>query len=257
MRRILILLAVLLPLSTLAAVPPALESLQKKGGVIGQSFIGPDGLTGWVITYGGRTVVVYTTSSGNYVINGELVDKDGNNLTAQYSQRYIPPPDIIKLAAALEQDPTLVDEGDPKAPPLYVFADPNCIYCNKLWSDIRPLVDSGKVRIRWAMVAFLKQSSTGRATAILTAKDRLAAFTLDESKFDKAHEEGGVAPVDPVPAEVRAALATHFDEMGGAGGQGTPFMVYRTGGKWYGLEGFPTDLNAFVAALEKPATAGK
>lgn len=258
MRRVLILLAALLPLSVLAGgIPPALQALQKKGGTIGQSFIGPDGLTGWVITYAGKTLVVYTTSSGDYVLNGELVDKDGQNLTAQYAQRYIPPPDLSKLVAALEQDPWLVDEGDAKAPPLYVFADPNCFYCNQLWSDIRPFVASGKVHLRWVMVSFLKQSSDGRATAILTAKDRLAAFTLDESKFDKAREEGGIPPVDPMPAEVRGALMSHDHEMFSAGGQGTPLMVFLNGGKWYSLEGLPTDLKAFVGALEQADAKSK
>lgn len=253
MPRILLpLLAVLLPLSALATTPPALQTLQKNGADIQQSFIGPDGLTGWVVTYKGRTLVVYTTSSGNYVINGELVDKDGNNLTTQYTQRYVSPPDLAKLVATLQQDPTLVDEGDTKAPPLYVFADPNCIYCNRFWNDVRPFVVSGKVRIHWAMVSFLKQSSAGRATAILTAKDRLTALTLDESKFDKANEEGGIPPVDPMPADVHGALMTHGTELNAAGGQGTPLLVFRTGGKWYTLEGLPSDMKAFIGGLQPP-----
>lgn len=252
MRRLLILLTALLPLAALAAVPPALQALQKRGWTIGQSFIGPDGLTGWVVSAPGKNVVVYTTSSGNYIVTGEIIDTDGRDLTAEYGQRYLPQPDLVKLGAALGQDPTLVDEGDSKAPPLYVFADPNCFYCNKLWTDIRPYVESGKVRIRWAMVAFLKQSSAGRATAILAAKDKLAAFTLDESKFDKAKEEGGIPPLEPMPADVHQMLALHGQEMTDAGGQGTPFMVFHSGGKWYSVEGMPTDLKAFVAGLERP-----
>src|SRR6185437_10604202 len=124
MRRFLILLAALLPLPVLAAgVPPALQPLQKRGWTIGQSFIGPDGLTGWVISNPGKSLVVYTTSSGDYVVDGEIIDKDGRNLTAEYGQRYLPQPDLEKLGAALMQDTSLVDEGDPKAPPMYVFAD--------------------------------------------------------------------------------------------------------------------------------------
>jgi thiol:disulfide interchange protein DsbG len=252
MRRFLILLAALLPLSVLAAVPPALQPLQKKGWTIGQSFIGPDGLTGWVLSNGGKSAVVYTTSSGNYFIEGQIVDKDSNNLTTEYAQRYVPKPDLEKLGTALAQDASLVDEGDPKAPPLYVFADPNCFYCNKFWSDLRPFVSSGQVRVRWVMVSFLKQTSAGRATAILTAKDRLAAFTQDESKFDQAHEEGGIPPLEPMPEAVRNVLGSHASEMTDAGGQGTPFMVFHSGGKWYSLEGLPSDLKAFVTGLEQP-----
>jgi thiol:disulfide interchange protein DsbG len=251
MRRALILLMALLPLTVLAAgTPPALQLFQKKGGTIGQSFIGPDGLTGWVVSYQGKNFIVYTTSSGNYVINGELVDRDGKDLTSEYAQRYVAPPDLSKIVAALQQDQALVDEGDAKAAPLYVFADPNCSYCNHLWNDLRPFVQAGQVRVHWAMVSFLKQSSAGRATAILAAKDRLAALTQDESKFDKADEEGGIPAQDPMPAEVRAALVAHGNEMGDAGGQGTPLLVFRTGGKWYSLEGLPSDLKAFIGALQ-------
>src|SRR5690348_18325113 len=125
MRRILfVLLAVLLPLCSLAATPPALEAFQKRGGTVQQSFIGPDGLTGWVVSYQGKTFIVFTTASGDYAISGDLVDKDGHDLTSEYTRRYLPSPDLSKLVSALQQDPALVDEGDPKAPPLYVFADP-------------------------------------------------------------------------------------------------------------------------------------
>jgi len=118
-------------------------------------------------------------------------------------------------------------------------------------------VASGKLRIHWAMVSFLKQSSAGRATAILTAKDRLSAFTLDESKFDKPDEEGGIAPVDPMPAEVRGTLMSHASEMFSAGGQGTPLLVFRSGGKWYSLEGLPSDMKAFVEGLEQADSKAK
>lgn len=258
MRRILFpLLAVLLPLCSLAATPPALEAFQKRGGSVQQSFIGPDGLTGWVVSYQGKTFIVFTTASGDYAISGDLVDKDGHDLTSEYTRRYLPSPDLSKLVLALQQDPALVDEGDPKAPPLYVFADPNCFYCNHLWNDTRPFVRSGQLRIRWAMVSFLKQSSDGRATAILAAKDRLAAFTVDESGFDKAHEEGGIPPVSPMSEDVRDALMAHANEMAGAGGQGTPLLVFRSHGQWYTLEGLPTNLNAFVGALEQPGATSK
>ena len=253
MRRLLVLLAVLLPLSAFAATPPALQILQKKGWTIGQSFIGPDGLTGWVISNSIKNVVVYTTSSGNYLIDGSIIDKDGQDLSDVYRQRYLPQPDLGKLVAVIQKDPSLVDEGDPKAPPLYVFADPNCFYCNHFWNDIRPFVQAGQVRVHWVVVSFLKQSSAGRATAILAAQDKLAAFTLDESKFDKTNEEGGIPPLEPMPAGVRDSLEMHAGQMRDAGGQGTPFMLFRNEGKWYSLEGLPTDLKAFIGGLQQPS----
>jgi thiol:disulfide interchange protein DsbG len=251
MKHILALLLASLPLAVLAApLPPALVLVQKQGGTVGQSFAAPDGLTGWVVTFPDRSLIVYTTVSGNYLISGLVVDQGGRNLTAQYQDRYFPKPDVSALAATLATDPTLVDEGSPKAPPLYVFADANCFYCNKLWSELRPFVTAGKVRVHWAMLAFLKPSSQGRAAAIVAAQDKTAALFTDESKFDRANEEGGIPPLDPIPPDIAAVLTRHAAQMAAAGGDGTPLLLYRNGGKWQSADGMPTDLQAFVAALQ-------
>jgi thiol:disulfide interchange protein DsbG len=251
MRQILVSLLAALPLAALAApLPPALVLVQKQGGSVGQSFAAPDGLTGWVVTFPDRSLIVYTTVSGNYLISGLVVDQGGNNLTAQYQDRYFPKPDVSKLAATLAADPTLVDEGSPKAPPLYVFADANCFYCNKLWNELRPFITGDKVRVHWAMLGFLKPSSQGRAAAILAAPDKVAALFMDESKFDQPNEEGGIPPLDPIPNDIAAVLSRHASEMASAGGDGTPLLLYRNGGKWQSVVGMPPDIQAFIAALQ-------
>jgi len=251
MKHILVWLLTSLPLTALAApLPPALALVQKQGGSVGQRFAAPDGLTGWVVTFPGRSLIVYTTVSGDYLISGMVVDQGGNDLTAQYQDRYFPKPDLSALAATLAADPTLVDEGAPQAPPLYIFADANCIYCNKLWNDLRPFVTGGKVRVHWAMVATLKASSQGRAAAILASPDKLAALFTDESRFDKTNEEGGIAPLDPVPKDIAAVLTRHGNEMASTGGDGTPLLMFRAGGKWQSAVGMPADLPAFLAGLQ-------
>jgi thiol:disulfide interchange protein DsbG len=250
MRQFLISLLAVLPLAALAApLPPALVLIQKQGGTVGQSFAAPDGLTGWVVTFPDRSLIVYTTVSGNYLISGLLVDKGGSNLTAQFQDRYFPKADLTKLVATLAADPTLVHEGSPSAPPLYVFADANCFYCNKLWNELRPFVTGGKVRVHWVMLAFLKPTSQGRAAAILAAPDKVAALFTDESKFDQAKEEGGIPPLDPIPKDLAVTLNTHYAEMISAGADGTPLLLYRNDGKWQSVDGMPPDLTAFMAAL--------
>jgi thiol:disulfide interchange protein DsbG len=232
-----------------AALPPALEGLQKQGGVIGQSFPAPDGLTGWVVQIQGRSLILYTTPSGNYVLSGALVDQGGKNLTEQYGDTYIEQPAANKLIGQLAKDPTLIDEGDPHAPDLYAYADANCSFCNKLWTELRPYVQSGKVRVHWVMLAFLKETSPGRGAAILAAPDRLAALNTDESKFDKDHEEGGIPPLDPIPVAVGAALQAHDAEMAEAGSQGTPLLLYRKGNTWTLSEGMPRDFQTFMSTV--------
>lgn len=247
-----LLLALLLPgLAAVAdpAIPPVLKNLEPQGITVVKSFPGPDGLTGWVIKLSGRSLVVFTTPSGDYAMNGVLVDKDGTNLTQQYEQKYIQRPTPADLVALLEKDNMLVDEGQDKAPLIYVYADANCSFCNRFWNELRPYVKSGKVHVRWALLAFLKDSSPGRAAAILAAKDRVAALAQDETKFDKAKEEGGIPALDPVPYDLRATLLLHGTQMQDIGGQGTPLILFHQTDSWQMTEGLPQDMPKFIGGL--------
>lgn len=242
--RIVLFLALLLPVFALAAdpaIPPVLQRLQSRGLVVDGSFPGPDGLTGWMIRLSGRSMVVFTTSSGDYAINGVLVDGDGNNLSQQYELQY-----FISL---LDKDPTLVDEGAPKAPLVYVYADANCSFCNRLWTELRPYIQTGKLHVRWAMVAFLKDTSAGRAAAIMAAKDRPAALYQDEARFDGAKEEGGIPPLYVVPDESRRVLSLHSSQMADLGAQGTPLILYHLPDGWHQAEGLPPDVPKFISGL--------
>ena len=234
-----------------ASLPQALQRIQGEGAVVVRSFPAPDSLTGWIVRIQGRYVVLYSTPSGDYLISGVLVDKDGRNLSAAYDEQYTPKPDPAKLLAALGPDPWLVEEGAPTAPLIYAYADPNCIYCNKLWNDIRPYVQSGKVRVRWVLLAFLKTTSKGRAAAILSAHDRAAALAQDELKFDKDREEGGIPELRPVPPDVDNVLKIHTDQMNEAGGMGTPTLIFHGQNGWSISYGAPKDIASFISGLTK------
>ena len=233
-----------------ADLPPPLQSLTQQGGKVLRSFPVPDGLTGWVVELQGRSAILYTTASGDYAFTGPLLDKDGNNLTSRYAQQYIPQPDPGKLAAALAGDTALVDEGSPRAPLVYIYADPNCIYCNRLWTELRPYVEGGKLHLRWALVDFLKRTSKGRAGAILAANDRAAALSQDEQRFDHGQEEGGISELRPVPLEFDAALKRHDQELQDSGNMGTPTLLFRRGGSWTFSYGLPPDLPKLLASLD-------
>ena len=252
MRSTLLFLALWLP--GLAAadnspLPSALQHLLSQGMVVQRSFPGPDGLTGWVVKVSGRSVVVFTTASGDYAINGLLVDSKGNNLTHFYEQEYIQHITPADLVSVLTKDPMLVDEGSVKAPLIYVYADPNCVFCNRFWTALRPYLQSGKVHVRWAMLAFLKDTSAGRAAAILDAKDRVAALAEDETKFDQTREEGGIPPLDPVPYDLRGELLLHSSQMADIGGQGTPLILFHQADGWHRTEGLPQDMPKFIGSL--------
>lgn len=234
-----------------APLPQALQRIQGEGAVVVRSFPAPDGLTGWILRIQGRYVLVYSTPSGDYLMSGALVDKEGHNLSDLYGQQYTPKPDPAKLLAALGPDPWLVEEGAPAAPLIYAYADPNCIYCNKFWNELRPYVQSGKVRVRWVLLDFLKATSKGRAAAILSAHDRAAALAQDELKFDKDKEEGGIPELRPVPLDIDNVLKMHTDQMGEAGGMGTPTLLFRDKNGWTISYGAPRDIAAFMTQLVK------
>jgi thiol:disulfide interchange protein DsbG len=245
-------LLLLLALPTYADdLPSALQKVVKDGGVVVKSFPAPDGLTGWVIRIQGKPYIVYTTPGGGYVMSGVLLDSEGRNLTQEYQGEYVPQPDAGKAAAALNSDTWLVDEGKAGAPLIYVYADPNCAYCNKFWTDLRPYVAAGKVHVRWALLAFLKGTSMGRAAAILAAPNRAKALAEDEAHFDHAHEEGGIPELKPVSPDIQTVLGMHDEQMNEAGAQGTPTILIRHKDGWALSYGAPTDMEKFIADLDR------
>jgi thiol:disulfide interchange protein DsbG len=102
-------------------------------------------------------------------------------------------------------------------------------------------VQQGKVQMRWIMVGFLKPSSAGRAAAVMAAKDGAKAMTQDQTAFNAATEEGGLAELKPIPPALQAALTQHTALMETLQFQGTPALLFKDkSGHWQGLPGMPT-----------------
>src|SRR5262245_32108302 len=66
------------------------------------------------------------------------------------------------------------------APIIYVFTDPRCPYCHRLWQQIRRL-SSRPVEFRYVLVGVIAPQSGAQAAAILQAEDPLAALTRHEA----------------------------------------------------------------------------
>lgn len=221
--------------------PSALSLLQNKWHltIVKKFPTREPGLTGYVVKDSkGHLHIVF--GMGAYVFSGELIDAEGHNATSAFAAAELPKPDYAAVGRKLAKDPHLLSEGRKGAPQLYVFADPNCIFCHRLWEETRDWVRDGKIRIHWVMVGFLKPSSQGRAAAMLAAKDGVKALTEDETHFDTKNEEGGLKPLKSIPANLKKALAHHSDLMAQLQFNGTPSLVYRDqNGKWRGETGVP------------------
>lgn len=131
---------------------------------------------------------------------------------------------------------------------LYVFVDPNCIFCHKMFEYVQShqvQLQKAGVRVVYVPVAILKQSSIAKAAEIV--KNGWTALSQDEQGFNDGSEEGGLIGLSgadfvrysaPVHANSRwlrnLSAANHASE-------GTPFLVWRAGnGQAYYLDGFPT-----------------
>ncbi|MDN5874471.1 MAG: hypothetical protein L0H29_08845, partial [Sinobacteraceae bacterium] len=127
------------------------------------------------------------------------------------------------------------------APLIYAMVDPDCIFCYHFFNASRGAVKSGKLRIKWVLLGFLKSSSQARAEAILTADDPLDALRKNYENFNAAHEEGGMPPTQHPSTKMKALLAQHFKAMQAVGSNGTPTLLYRGSDDKWGLHvGLPS-----------------
>jgi len=220
---------------------PGIEALQEKVGfTVIERFATPaEGVTGYVVKTGdGKTGIVY--GLGDYILSGSLLEGNGNDLTRQYAARYIPKPTYASVAEQLSQDTHLVSEGGKGAPEVYVFADPNCIFCHKFWQQTRSWVAEGKVRLHWVMVGFLKPSSLGLSAAIMSAEDRAGALQAFEENFGNSGNGSGISELTPIPADLHESLEQHSQWMAELGFSGTPGLLFKeTSGQWRGQTGVP------------------
>ncbi len=118
---------------------------------------------------------------------------------------------------------TWVAEG--KGPHVvYVFFDPNCPYCHKLFEDARPWVKQGKLQLRWIPVGILVATSHGKAAAILGAKDPLKAFYQNEEHYSR----GGGIEEDIATPEIEKKLHANEQLLARTQLGAVPLMLYHT-----------------------------
>lgn len=220
-------------------LPPALQALQKQGITIVGTFPSKTGLKAYAAMAGGQAAALYVTPNGA-VIAGSALDANGQELDAAVLDAAVHKPLAETAWKRLESSRWIAD-GMADAPRVvYVFTDPNCPYCAKLWLDARPWVESGKVQLRHVLVGILTPTSAGKAAALLTAKDPSAAFRAYEGanapKTAKAMAGGArprpladaaLTPLATIPQAVAAQLEGNANLMVSLGMRATPGVVWR------------------------------
>ncbi|MEI7292608.1 thioredoxin fold domain-containing protein [Paraburkholderia tropica] len=157
-------------------------------------------------------------------------------------------------AAARFQSASAIVEGASGAnvkSTLYVFMDPNCIFCHLVWKALQPYEAAG-LQVHWIPMGFLKPDSPGKAAALLQAKDRAALLKVLETRYNEKDESGGIAPLATIPAAAKAQLDSNMQLFQDLGFQGTPSIIYQgSGGRWADYDGVPK-LSALPGLLNLP-----
>jgi thiol:disulfide interchange protein DsbG len=164
------------------------------------------------------------------------------------------PPSHEALFARLEQADAVQEGAEDPRRVLYVFFDANCFYCHLTWKALQPYERVG-LQVRWVPVAYQQPSSVGRAAAIMQARDRVAALRDNETRYDAAKFDGGVAPVAQVPKSLVDQLQANTRLMNAFGAPGTPALAWRdAAGKVQFAVGVPR-LSALPRITGLPAQA--
>lgn len=137
---------------------------------------------------------------------------------------------------------------------IYVFMDPNCIFCHFAWKAFQPYEAAG-LQVHWIPLGFLKADSPGKAAALLQAKDGPALLRELETRFSEKDESGGIAPLANVPFSAQVALDGNTQRFQAMGFNSTPTIIYATsGGRWADFSGLPP-LHTLPAMLNLPEQA--
>ena len=168
----------------------------------------------------------------------------------QPAPSYLP----ASAAATFENAPAIVEgaSGKDVKSTIYVFMDPNCIFCHYAWKAFQPYEAAG-LQVHWIPMGFLKPDSPGKAAALLQAQNGPALLRELETKFSEKEESGGINPLATIPPATQAKLKGNIKTFQNLGFDGTPTIIYMTsGGRWADVSGLPP-LSSLPGMLNLPA----
>lgn len=214
-----------LPVSPALEKPEPIQHLENQGLEILRSFPVGQSLVGWVVSFEGKDMVVYTTLDGEYLINGLVLDAQGVDLTEEHQKAWLPRPEWDDLDAAYYlTEPSLYtgEEGGLETQSsLYVFFDPNCPFSQLAWLALQPYREAG-AQIHWVPVAYLKTDSRHRVAALLDASNPEQLLAQNMTHLGQPDADLDVA-IEP---HHREQMQANMDLMQSLGINGTPGWVW-------------------------------
>ena len=162
------------------------------------------------------TDIVYSDESGNFLVQGNLID---TRTRTDLTQARIDKLTAIDFASLPLKDAVLIRQGS-GARKVVVFSDPNCGYCKRLERDLLALKD---VSIYTFLYPILGPDSTSKSKDIWCAKD--------PGKVWRAWMVDGQAPAKITGACDTAAIDRNTDMGKKFKVQGTPAVVFEDGSR--------------------------
>lgn len=191
MRFFILLTALLfLPLSharaqdNLPKLPPPIQNLVDEGAQI--RYLGDDhGFDAWMTIKNGQEQYFYVPPGGTGFVMGLLYDNDGKVVTLRQVQKLhgegdelldalandAPQPDFQSPSERLfydVQNSNWIAIGQPDAPVVYSFIDPQCPHCHAMLEDMRAanVFESGQLQLRLVPVGFREETAAQAAFLI-------------------------------------------------------------------------------------------
>lgn len=122
---------------------------------------------------------------------------------------------------ALKQHTKGFEVGAPmSARRVYVFFDPQCPHCARLWQDSKQLHD--QVRFTWIPVSIMRPVGMQQGATLLHATDPVGAMNLHEAALTAGR--GGIAGASNDPAEL-AEIQRNTAVFESFGATSVPFVV--------------------------------
>jgi len=109
------------------------------------------------------------------------------------------------------------------ANPVYVFFDPQCPHCGRMWEASLPL--QKKAKFVWIPVGLVNPSSGPQGVALLASDNPVKAMT--EHKTSLLANQGGISALTGSNPELEKAVKKNLDLFNSLGIEGVPFTIAR------------------------------
>lgn len=221
-----VLIAISMSALSADAYPKQIQTAVDAGVKVVKTFPAASGLTGWVLSQGGQYSIVFTTPDKKTLLVGALINDNGENLSAQYEEKYAPKPDMTTLFQELEKS-TYVVEGTVRNPKsvIYAFVDANCPFCHLTWKALQPYEKAG-LQVRWILVDTLGPTSMPKAIEVMAATDQTAAFRKMEENHGKPWTASPQISAASKP-DIVGKIRKNGELMSAFGVNGTPGIVWK------------------------------